>query len=181
MSNLSKVMELIHIATIGKAVGLNGDMKFHIKCDFPEQFVKGATFFINKKETLTIESINHERALIKFIGFCTSESAKKLTNAKVFTTYEETKKNCHLEDGQYFWFDIVGCKVFENEKFLGTVIEVERIAVSDYLSIKTDDVLVADGFAKNFLIPYHETFIKNVDVEKKRIEVSGGLDILEAS
>jgi len=173
--------QLLHIATIGKTVGIKGDMKFHIKCDFPEQFYNGASFFTNLKRNITLNDVNFERDLIKIDGINTIEDAKKYTNVKLFTTREETRKNCHLEDGEYFWFDLEDCEVFENGKFLGTVNEVERIAITNYLSIKTSDELVKTGSAKSFLIPFQEPFRKSVDIDKKIIILDGAMDILEAS
>lgn len=179
MSNRSHSM--IHIATLGKTVGLKGDMKLHIQSDFPEQFVKGAVFFINKHDTITFGEINLEKGLIKIKGYDTPESAKKLTNAKLYTTLEKTKQDIRLEEGEYFWFDIVECDVYEDSKRLGKVQEVERITLSDYLLIETDAKLVNEGFAKSFLVPYHKNFISSVDIEAKKIETTGALDILEAS
>jgi len=176
-----KQSDLIHIATIGKSVGLKGDMKFHDKSDFPEQFVKGASFLIDEKQSITLSEVNHKRGLIKIVGCNTPEDAKKFTNKKLFTTYEETKKNCHLKEGQFFWFDIIGCEIFENKKRLGLVDEIERIGATNYLSLKTDSNLVANGLAKTFLLPYVEPFILNTDINKKIINVSGAMDILEAS
>ncbi|MFA6197011.1 MAG: ribosome maturation factor RimM [Sulfurimonas sp.] len=181
MLNQSKENNLIHIATIGKTVGIKGDMKFHIKCDFPEQFKNGSTFLINKKDTLTLSEVNHDRGIIKISGINSVEDAKKFTNVKLYTTHEDTKKNCHLEKGQFFWFDIEGCEVFEDGKLLGRVDEVERISVSDYLNVKTSADLVEAGRAKSFLIPYHAPFILNADIDKKIITVRGAMDILEAS
>ncbi len=181
MSNQFKENSLIHIATIGKTVGIKGDMKFHIKCDFPEQFKSGATFLINKKDTITLSEVNLERGIIKIAGINTVEDAKKFTNASLYSTYEDTKKNCHLDKGQFFWFDIVGCNVFEEGKLLGSVSEVERISVSDYLNVKTSDDLVETGLSKSFLIPYHKPFIISTDIDKKIITVVGAMDILEAS
>ncbi|TKI71286.1 16S rRNA processing protein RimM [Sulfurimonas crateris] len=173
--------KLLHIATIGKSVGLKGDMKLHINSDFPEQFKKGASFFINEKESLTISDINHERALVKFLGYSSPEDAKKLTNKHLYTTIERTREECHLEDGEFFWFDIEGCSVIEDGKVLGVVQEVDRISITNYLIIKSDEKLVKEGFAKSFLLPFNKPFTINTDIEKKVITVSGGMDILEAS
>mgnify|MGYP000951624045 CR=1 FL=1 len=38
--------DIVKVATIGRCVGLKGYLKLHNKSDFPEQFKKGATFFI---------------------------------------------------------------------------------------------------------------------------------------
>jgi len=156
-------------------------MKFHIKCDFPEQFKNGATFFSSLKQDITLNDVNLERGTIKVAGINTIEDAKKYTNAKLYTTREETRKNCHLDDGEYFWFDIEDCEVYENGKRLGIVQEVERITISNYLSIKTDEKLVEAGNAKSFLVPFAEPFKVDVDIDKKIITLKGAMDILEAS
>ncbi len=180
MSNQFKE-QLLHIATIGKTVGIKGDMKFHIKCDFPEQFHNGATFFSNLKQNITLADVNLDRDLIKIAGINTIEDAKKFTNAKLFTTREETRKNCRLDEGEYFWFDLDDCEVYEDGKLLGIVHEVERIAVTNYLNVTTNEELVKAGNAKKFLIPFIEPFRVSVDIDKKIITVSGAMDILEAS
>ncbi len=180
MSKQSKE-QLLHIATIGKTVGIKGDMKFHVKCDFPEQFQNGATFFTSLKKDITLNDVNLERGIIKIAGINTVEDAKEYTNAKLFTTREDTRKNCHLDDGEYFWFDIEDCEVYEDSKLLGKVYDVERIAVTNYLNINTDEKLIAAGCAKSFLIPFQEPFKVDVDIDKKIIIVTGAMDILEAS
>ena len=173
--------QLLHIATIGKTVGIHGDMKFHDKSDFPEQFYNGATFFTSLKKDITLRDVNPERGTIKIDGITTPEDAKRYTNAKIFTTKEQTRKNCHLDDGEYFWFDLEDCEVYEDGLRLGIVYEVERIALSNYLSVKTDENLIKSGSAKSFLIPFNEPFKVDVDIDKKIITVSGAKDILEAS
>ena len=180
MSNQFKEPRL-HIATIGKTVGIKGDMKFHIHCDFPEQFQNNSTFLTNKNGTLTLGEVNHERGLIKVAGINCIEDAKKFTNVKLYTTREETRKNCHLEEGEFFWFDLEDCEVYEDGKLLGVVDEVERITISNYLNVKTNEDLVKKGSAKSFLIPFHKPFILNTDIDKKIITASGAMDILEAS
>ncbi len=181
MSKQSSKEKLLHIATIGKTVGIHGDMKLHLKCDFPEQFVKGATFLINKSERITLSDVDLNRGLVRINSIANPEDAKKFTNAKLFTTYEETRKNCHLEEGEYFWFDLEDCEVYEDGKCLGRVKEIERFNTTNYLSIVTDASLVESGLAKSFLVPFIEPFKVEVDIENKRITLSGAVDILEAS
>ncbi len=181
MSKQFKQIKLLHIATIGKTVGIKGDMKLHIKSDFPEQFVKGASFLINKKDKITLSDVNLERGLVKLNNITNPEDAKKFTNAKLFTTYEETRKNCHLEKGEYFFFDLEDCEVYEDGKRLGLVYEVQRINITNYLSIVTDETLIEEGFAKSFLVPFIEPFKVDVDIQKKVIRLQGAMDILRAS
>lgn len=177
----SQFKDMMHIATLGKAVGLKGEMKFHIQSDFPEQFVKGASFYINKNETIKIGTINLDKGLVKIEGCDNPENAKKLTNSKLFTTVDKTREAVKLGEDQYFWFDIIGCTLYENSKLLGKIVEVERIAITDYLLVETDEKLVNEGFVKSFLVPYHKNFIVNVAIDTKVIEAIGAFDILEAS
>jgi len=184
MSNQRKkpASDLLHVATLGRTVGLRGDMKFHDKSDFPEQFTAGATFFKEDGTTLVLAEVNEERGTVRVAGCDSPEAAKKLTNVKLFTTKEATRELCELEEGEFFWFDIVGSAVFDDDgRRLGSVAEIDRIGEQDYLSITTDAVLVEQGLSKSFLIPYQDPFIVATDVAAKRIDVRGGMDILEAS
>ncbi len=173
--------QLLHIATIGKTVGIKGDMKFHDKSDFPEQFKVGSSFLINKKDKITLTDVNYERGLVKINNLSNPQDCKKFVNAKLYTTYEETRKTCHLEEGEHFFFDLEDCQVYEDGKLLGVVKEIDRIAITNYLSIVTDESLVESGLPKSFLVPFIEPFKVGVDIDKKIITVSGAMDILEAS
>ena len=180
MSNQTRE-PLLHIATLGKTVGVKGDVKLHIKTDFPEQFVQGASFLINRKDRLTLSYVDLDRLLVKVNNISSPEDAKKFTNVKLFATREETRKNCHLNDDEYFWFDLEDCQVYEDGKLLGVVQEVQRIAETNYLSIKTAQELVTSGQAKGFLVPFALPFKESVDIESKSITLKGAFDILEAS
>jgi 16S rRNA processing protein RimM len=176
-------MEKIYVAKLGKSVGLKGQMRIYIESDFPEQFKKGVSFTTNKNKTLTVESINQSFDTVKFVGIETIEDTKIFINSLLFTTEEESKKNCKLNKKQYFWFEIEGCTVIENGIILGKVTEINRFPTDDYMYIDTDKELLSKDpkTAKSFLLPYNDTYIVNVDIEKKIIEVKNGIEILEAS
>ena len=168
------------VAKIGKAVGVHGEMKLHLKTDFPEQFVPGLCFNTKRGE-LVIESYTPERDLVKFKGYNSAENAKKLTNLELFVSEEQTREGIVLEEGQHFWFDIVESSVYEGDLLLGKVIEVERLGNTDYLKLETDKSLVSKKMPNSFLIPYLDNFVLEVDTDTKLIKVQGGFDILEAS
>ena len=170
----------VYIAKVGKSVGLMGESRLILDSDFPEQFFAGASFE-TKRGTLVVESYNEDRGLVKFQGVGTREDAKKLTNLELFTSQEATKENCSLGEGEYFWFDVIDCSVYENDTLLGVVSSVERLEPTDYLMIKTDSKLVEQDNAKSFMIPYIDHFVIETNIKDKRIDVKGGFDILEAS
>jgi 16S rRNA processing protein RimM len=168
------------IAQIGRTIGLWGDLKFHLHTDFPEQFKVGNTYKSNRGD-LTIADINFTRGIVRFKGHESIDSAKKLTNTKLFANEAQTKENCDLKEGQHFWFDVIGCVVKEDDEVLGLVEDIQRMADTDYLSVKTDSSLVEAGLSKNFLLPYIERYIVNVDTVEKIVYTKDAKDILEAS
>jgi len=168
------------IAQIGRTIGLWGDLKFHLHTDFPEQFKVGNTYKSNRGD-LTIADINFTRGIIRFTGYESIDSAKKLTNTKLFANEEQTKENCDLKEGQHFWFDVIGCTVKQDDEVLGLVEDIQRMADTDYLSVKTDSSLVEAGLSKNFLLPYIDRYVVKVDTEEKIVYTKDAKDILEAS
>jgi len=172
---------LLHVATLGRIVGLKGDMKLNLHTDFPEQFAKNATFTTDKGGEVKILSYNPDRELVRLVGFETPEAAKAMTNTRLFTTPEATRERCSLGKEEFFWFDFIGLEVKEDEVCLGKIEEIERIGPLDYLLVTTDPSLVSKGLAETFLIPYIDRFIVKSDVVSKIIYVTGGLDLLEAS
>lgn len=175
-------MNNIYVAKLGKAVGLKGHLRLFIDSDFPEQFKKNAIFTTNKKLKLVVQEYNPSRDLIKFEGYNDVDTAKKLTNQELYVSAEQTKENCKLDKNEYFWFDIIGCKIVEIDKILGVVKDIHRFPLDDYLEVDTDSKLVDRKLPKTFLIPYNvENYILNVDIENKIIKTKNCFEILENS
>ena len=172
--------EQFYIAQIGRTIGLWGDLKLKLHTDFPEQFKVGSTFKSDRGE-LTIADVNFTRGIIRFTGYESIDSAKKLTNAKIYTDLKETQENCTLEEGQHFYFDIEGCTVVQGDLVLGVVDDIQRMVDIDYLVIHTDDALVEEGFSKNFLLPYIDRYVLATNTEEKKIYTKDAKDILAAS
>ena len=87
----------IFVAKLGKAGGLQGHLRLFMDTDFPEQFKKGAVFKTNRKLELKVAEYNFSRELIKFENFDDLDTAKKLTNQELYSTFEQTKENCKLK------------------------------------------------------------------------------------
>ncbi|PIF04524.1 MAG: 16S rRNA processing protein RimM [Arcobacter sp.] len=174
-------MDKIYIAKIGRAVGLKGQQKLIIDTDFPEQFKKNKKLITDKNQELIIQTYNPTNNVVKFFGIDSVEDAKKLTNRELFVSSEDTRDSCSLGEKQFFWFDIIDCIIKENDEILGKVSDIQRMPLSDYLMIKTDSQLIKKGFATSFLVPYLDTYILFVDIEKKLIITQNTKDLLEAS
>jgi len=168
------------IAQIGRTIGLWGDLKFHLHTDFPEQFKAGNTYKTSRGD-LTIAEINFKRAIIRFQGHESIDSAKKLTNVKIFSDETQTKENCDLKEGQHFWFDIIECVIVDEEDILGKIIDIQRMGDTDYLVIDTDEKFVKAGMSKSFLLPYIDRYVLRADTEIKIVYTKDAKDILSAS
>ncbi len=161
---------LLHIATLGRTIGLSGEMKIHLHTDFVEQFTTSQTFFTKDRVPLTFSYINMQRLTIKIDNIESVDLCKKYVNTKIYTTYERTREVCKLKDEEYFWFDIIGLDIVDSGINFGKVIEIERIGAVDYLLIK---------HTKEFLLPYHKPFVVSVDLDRGVIYTDGAADLLE--
>ncbi|MBT3882861.1 MAG: 16S rRNA processing protein RimM [Campylobacteraceae bacterium] len=176
-----KTQNKIYIAKIGKAVGLQGELKLHLDTDFPEQFKAGATFTLSNNQEVTIEHFNNKRGVVKFKDYNDCEIVKKLINKEVFTDANATREKCNLSKTQYFWFDIIGATIIEDNKILGTVKDISRLPITDYLEVTTSEELTKQNLPQVFMIPYLDQYILNVDTEQKIITTSKAFEILENS
>jgi 16S rRNA processing protein RimM len=178
---MSKKTSPIEVAQIGRLVGLRGELKLHIHSDFPEQFYAGKVFSTQKNISLEIASYNEKRGLVLFRGYESRESAACLVNSYLFTSMEETLEDCELDEDEFFWFDIIGCSVKEDEQLLGTVQEIERIGDTDYMVIKTDKELVNKKLSKTFFLPFIDRYVVATNKQEKVVHVKDGLELLENS
>lgn len=179
LSNPS-MSDRIEVARVGRKVGLKGFSKLQILSDFPEFFTPGRTFVATRGDEtreLTIDAFYEDRGEVRFRGVNTPEAASELTHFVLSTTVEETRKAIRLEEGEHFWFDIIGLAVYEGEVRIGTAEQIDD-AGQVYLAVKLDDAFNAKQ--SRLLLPWIDRFIIGVDTEAKRIRVAHALELLEA-
>lgn len=155
---------LVLVAKLGRTVGVQGFVRLHNLSDFPEQFKCGASFFDKNSRVLKIKARNAQSVL--FEGFESLESAKTLVNLELFQSVEKSRASCKLNEGEFFYFDIIGLEVFENGLLLGIVKDILP-AGNDLLLIKSDESLVKKGFASEFYLPYVDFYVKSVELGAK--------------
>ena len=101
--------------------------------------------------------------LLSLKGISCREEAKALIGSELFIKKEKLPE---LEDGTYYWFDIIGLAVYTIEdKYLG---RIESI-----ISTGSNDVYVVKDKAGNseVLIPALESVVKKIDFKLKIIQV----------
>lgn len=172
-------MNKVVVARLGRAVGLKGFLKLHNLSDFSEQFKKKASFYTEDERILSIKEVNKTRSLVLFDGYESLEMAQILRNEFLYQSIEASRKNCKLKEGEYFYFDIMACELFEGDLYLGIVVDILQTSASHLLLIKTDEKLVQKGLAKEFYLPF-KPHITKVELECKRLFAQKALWLLES-
>ncbi|GEM_PF-714931 len=137
--------ELLEVGVIGKSVGLGGGVKIHNRSDFLAQFRAGAEFLLKNGEKLVLKSFNRERMTGIFVGYESVEEVKNLTNLTLYRTKEATRRDCKLKKGEFFWFDILGCEVFEDGEKLGEVSDILESGAGFLLGVSVASGLCGEG------------------------------------
>jgi len=164
---------LIFIGKITKTTGIDGSLKVTTATDFPERFktvrlvklVNSQNLFLKHRitgsENFYIQkvSILNGYIRIKFDGYNTIEEAEKL---KGFYIGIDEKERIVLPDENYYYYDLIGCDLYDGEKHIGKIISIEDFGSGDLLKIAAVN-------GKEILIPFLKEFIKEIDTTNKRI------------
>lgn len=157
----------LEIGQIVNTFGIKGFVKIYPYVDDIQRFddLKNIYVKIRKQETkLEIEEVKYQKnmVLIKFKGIETVEQAEKLRNA-----YLEIDRSdaIALEEGQYFIADLLGLEVFlDTGEKLGVLEDIFNTGSKDIYVVKNE-------LGKQFLLPYIDEVIKEIDLEKEKITV----------
>jgi len=157
---------------VGKLVnthGIRGEVRIVSRTDFPEErYKKGNRLYLflpDQKEPLEVvvetRRVHKSFDLLTFEGFHNVNQVENLKGAIVKVPEDQLGD---LEEGEYYFHEIVGCKVLlqENMEELGTVTEVLTPGANDVWVVKPQK-------GKDILIPYIESVVKKVDVKEKTI------------
>lgn len=152
------------------AFALDGTIKILSKTDFARQrYQKGnaVLLFDPKTQQSIIAHATSFRAngMFDFVKFDEINSPEE---AIKFKSYEvRTKKDySQLTEDSFYFDDLVGCQVVnEHGEELGTVGVVEQFPAQITLRVKRKD-------QGDFFVPFIKFFIRNVDIDKKLIEIN---------
>ncbi len=156
---------MIKIAKIVNTHALKGELKLKSFTDFPlERFKVGETLTIkyeNNNIQLKIKKVRFQNDLI-FIVFEQHEHINLVEKYKGCDVFIDKAKIHSLEEDAYYFHELVGCEVYENQQYIGKVSEV--------LDYPAQQILVIDDRKK--MIPFVHAFVKDVNVKDKKITVT---------
>jgi len=153
------------LGEVVKTHGLRGEVSMFIDADFPEEYEELESVFLlqhGKPVPFFIESIqiNGNKALVKFEDVDSIESAAEIVKTKILLPLSSLPK---LSEGGYYFHQLIGCKVYENDILIG---EVQSI-----IDLNGNELLVIQEGEKEILIPMKDEILMMVDVSNKKIEV----------
>lgn len=145
--------------------GLHGNVKVHSHTESLNLYKKGEKLLIRGKDhtprltdsCLTVQSASpHKRKiLLKFHEIDDIDTAERLIGADIFISREKFPE---LEEGEYYWVDIIGLSVF-------TVAGECLGKVTSIFPTGSNDVYVVKDRGDERYIPALESVIKSVDLE----------------
>jgi 16S rRNA processing protein RimM len=164
------IMDLVTIGKIINTFGIKGEVKVYSSTDFPTlRFKKGNKVYLFNEENKTYEKriINKVRIEPDFIyiSFDQLDDINKVLKYKNCLIQIEKEKQHALEEGSYYHYELIGCKVTYNNEVIGEVVGVTTNNAQDLLKIKKED-------NSTFLYPFLFIFINKIDVEAKIIDLN---------
>jgi len=155
-----------HLA-IGKVLkpwGLKGAVKVYSYAESIESFLRSSELLVQGKDGPTVlaleEAKKHKKGiLLKFKGRDRIEAVEDLVG---LTLYMDRKELPRLEEGEYYWYELIGMEVCtDSGEPVGTL---ERV-----LETGNHDVYVVRKGEREALIPAIRDVVRKVDVPARRM------------
>lgn len=155
-------MDLIKIAKIVSAHGLNGEVKIFPYTDDLSNFKEYKQIYIDGEELeIVSQKIASKFIVLKLKGFDYIDDVKRLIDKDVFIDKAQMPS---LDEGEYYIHELIAMEVYsEADELIGTV--------KDVMETSANHVLVVDHDGKEALIPFVKTFIKELDLKRRKIKV----------
>ncbi|MCM1052939.1 MAG: ribosome maturation factor RimM [Ruminococcus sp.] len=155
-------MKYIYLGKIVNTHGIKGEIR--LISDFDKKnlvFKQGFKVYIGSlKEEKVINSyrIHKNYDMITLEGLNDINEVLKYKGGSVYIN----KDDLNLKDNEFLLSDLIGLNIVSKGNTYGKVLEIRTNKVNTLLYV---------SYNKNYYIPYHKEFIKNVDLTSKEIEV----------
>ena len=170
--------EFITLALVIKTQGRRGEVAVELHTGVPDRFRENmrvwALLKTGERREVTVEELwPHKGFLVlKFDGVQTISDAEPLVGAELQLPRSE---RAPLEPGWTYLSDLIGCKVFDREREIGPIADVQFGAGEAPLLI----VPGCEGKLP-YEIPFAEAYLQTVDLERKQVRMrlpEGLLDV----
>jgi len=152
---------------------LNGRLKINVISDNLNRFRKGNHIFIfenNDYKQYTIEEFKQladggRICLLRINGVFDRTAAQAFKGKEIFITQQEAEETRdQLEENDFYYFDLVGCEVFlDNKKFA---------EVTDILQAGSGEILIlTDMNGKQLMIPFIDSMVDTSRIKEMRLDI----------
>lgn len=159
--------DLLPIGRVAKPHGVKGKIKVDYFGEDPNRFPLYREVFIKnhvgKLQTYEILEVIPQppRLILRLKGIERIEEVESLVGKEILI---ERRSLPDLQEGEYYWFDILGMVVETPEgKRIGRVKEI--------LPTGANDVYVVEGMRKEIYLPATEEVIQSIDIKRGRMKV----------
>lgn len=169
-------MNYFNVGKIVNTQGLQGELRVLSVTDFAEErFKKGsklALFDPKGHFVREVEIASHRKNknfdIVKFKGLYHINEVEKYKEHSLKIAEENLTD---LDEGDFYYHEIIGLEVYEHDQLIGTVSEILQPGANDVWVVKRKG-------KRDLLLPYIPPVVLNVDVEAGRVDVEllEGLD-----
>lgn len=164
-------MQALQTGTIIKTVGLKGELKLKSTTFFAEdRYQEGNVVYLSKdgKSFEKCEVVSYRT--YQGFDFVTLKEITSIEVAEKYIGYNIyiDKEEATLQEGMYYFCDLEGCRVFDNEtkEELGVVQTVEEFPAQITFAV------LSHKTGKLFYVPFVSAFVTDVDINKKEIYIN---------
>lgn len=166
-------MNYFNVGKIVNTQGLRGALRVLSVTDFAEErFKKGSQLSIFNDQDqwiCDVEIASHRKHknfdIITFKGLYHINDVEKYKGTMLKVSEENLTA---LDDDEFYYHEIIGLEVYENDVFIGHIKEIMQPGANDVWVVKRQG-------KKDLLLPYIPPVVLNVDVSGNRVDV----DIME--
>lgn len=169
-------MNYFNVGKIVNTQGLQGEMRVMAVTDFAEErFKKGNSLALFDKQdqfVMNVEIASHRKMknfdIIKFKGMYHINDIEKYRDFTLKVAEEDLSE---LDEGEFYYHEIIGLEVYEGEVLLGTIQEILQPGANDVWVVKRKG-------KRDLLLPYIPPVVLKIDIPAGRVEVEipEGLD-----
>ena len=157
----------LKVGTITQPFGIKGEMKVFSHTDDPKRFKKLNKGYIPEKGSyreFEVESAKMALPLVilKFKGIETPEEIRNYRQKDLYVSREDAAP---LDEGEYYFADIIGMEVVDDEGIKrGKITDIIQTGANDVYEVTSED-------GTSFLLPAIKDCILNIDTEAELMTV----------
>lgn len=154
--------QIFEIGIVAGTHGIEGEVKFYPYSDDTAN-IMGLEYLLDKGNKMMLQKarISGKFVLLKFKDINDLEAASKLKGTVLSV---ERVNAAPLSENKFYVADLLGCRVFDNDEYLGTVYDIMKTGSNDVYCI-------VDDSGNEILVPALKTVVKEISIFEKRINV----------